>query len=394
MKFLKAQRRNLGDGRPLEKEVLLKDVEFKKFKFNNRPVPKDKNNILIITCFTEFGCETIGTMYCIPKVIEQNAGKYIVCVGWYGREYLYRHLVDEFWELPESCQFLREFTMAFVHTSKNLSNIEKKLEQFGNVYKSQNMGSICLGNTCLDCKNFWGETKENLVCPKCGSKNLKKSIFNDIQNSKKEAVNIPRPKENMLEKAKIYLKENPVGVYARGRVCYGRNLPPDFYVKLIKRLEDRGYNPIWLGEKQSVLPCPVPHILDFSRMPESRDLELVLAIISHLKFTVQFWTASTRLASAMKVPWLLFESPNQIVGNGQEGIRIALTTDEDKKKLVLSNYFNVLENQEDALNLVDSSIDEIEANDWKEVVGMVDEVDLIKQMLQEQKLFWKGLKNG
>ena len=129
MKFLKAQRRNLGDGRPLEKEVLLKDVEFKKFKFNNRPVPKDKNNILIITCFTEFGCETIGTMYCIPKVIEQNAGKYIICVGWYGREYLYRHLVDEFWELPESCQFLREFTMAFVHTSKNLSNIEKKLEQ-------------------------------------------------------------------------------------------------------------------------------------------------------------------------------------------------------------------------------------------------------------------------
>jgi hypothetical protein len=86
-------------------------------------------------------------------------------------------------------------------------------------------------------------------------------------------------------------------------------------------------------------------------MPESRDLELVLAIISHLKFTVQFWTASTRLASAMKVPWLLFESPNQIVGNGQEGIRIALTTDEDKKKLVLSNYFNVLENQEERMFL-------------------------------------------
>jgi hypothetical protein len=99
MKFLKAQRRNLGDGRPLEKEVLLKDVEFKKFKFNNRPVPKDKNNILIITCFTEFGCETIGTMYCIPKVIEQNAGKYIICVGWYGREYFYRHLLLKFLEV-------------------------------------------------------------------------------------------------------------------------------------------------------------------------------------------------------------------------------------------------------------------------------------------------------
>jgi alkanesulfonate monooxygenase SsuD/methylene tetrahydromethanopterin reductase-like flavin-dependent oxidoreductase (luciferase family) len=50
--------------------------------------------------------------------------------------------------------------------------------------------------------------------------------------------------------AKQYLKPNSVGIFARGRAMYGRNLSPEFYVNLIKMLEDLGYNPIWLGEKQ------------------------------------------------------------------------------------------------------------------------------------------------
>jgi hypothetical protein len=41
--------------------------------------------------------------------------------------------------------------------------------------------------------------------------------------------------------------------------------------------------------------------------------------MTNLQFTIQFWTASTRLASMMGVPWILFESPDQIAGNGQEG---------------------------------------------------------------------------
>ena len=86
--------------------------------------------------------------------------------------------------------------------------------------------------------------------------------------------------------------------------------------------------------------CPISQILaDYLKL---RDLELTLAIISQLSFTVQFWTASTRFASAMGTPWLLFESPDQICGNGQEGKRIALTSDPNKKKLVVSQFFNVL----------------------------------------------------
>jgi hypothetical protein len=43
--------------------------------------------------------------------------------------------------------------------------------------------------------------------------------------------------------------------------------------------------------------------MDFSRLPEARDLELTLAIISQLQFTVQFWTASTRLAAMVGTPF-------------------------------------------------------------------------------------------
>ena len=108
-----------------------------------------------------------------------------------------------------------------------------------------------------------------MVCPKCGSDQVNHGLLNDIPYHKKLAIQIPRPSLNSIAKAKSYLKPDPVGIFARGRLCYGRNLPADFYVSLIKLLEDRGYNPIWLGEKQSVLPCPVPHITDFSRLPEA-----------------------------------------------------------------------------------------------------------------------------
>ena len=56
-------------------------------------------------------------------------------------------------------------------------------------------------------------------------------------------------------------------------------------------------------------------------MPNARDLEQTLAIVCGCEFPVQFWTASTRLAGVMGVPYLLFESPDQIWGQGQEGYR-------------------------------------------------------------------------
>ena len=109
-----------------------------------------------------------------------------------------------------------------------------------------------------------------------------------------------------------------------------------------------------------------------------------LAIISNLEFTVQFWTASTRLASMMGTPWILFESPDQIVGNGQEGKRIALTTDDNKKKLVLAHYFNVYENHDMALQILDKAINEIKNDNWNDIVGMVNEDKIVEGMLKKQ----------
>lgn len=378
MKLIKAPCRTPGDRKPIPKEVLVEEIKFNKFKFNNRPKP-EKNQILFITCFSEFGCESLALLYCIPKIIQQYPTAYIICVGWYGREYLYRHLVDEYWEMQEEFQWLREYTQAFKHTSRNLAKLESSLNEFGQVYKGVWMGRFCVGTTCKDCNNCWSE--ESSVCPKCNSSKIEYGLFSNIPFHKKFAIHVPRPCIRSQTKAKEYLKENSVGIFARGRACYGRNLRPEFYIKLISDLKNKGYNPIWLGEKQSVIPCPVEGILDFSRMPESRDLELTLSIISQLKFTIQFWTASTRLASMMDVPWILFESPDQIVGAGQEGKRIALTTNENKKKIILSQYCNVVENEDKALLLVDSAIEEINNNNWEDIIGMVEEPEVVKMML-------------
>lgn len=385
MKLLKGYRRNPGDGKPLAKENLIHEIKFHKHKFNNRPVPEDKNRILFITCFSEFGCESIGLMYCIPKLLQRYPGMYVICVGFFGRSYLYKHLVDEFWELDESHQWLREFVTAFAHSSKNLQKLEESLSMQGRVYKGSSMGQICLGNTCKDCSNFWGCEQEDVACPKCDSMNIERSLLSDIPYHKKFAVQIPRPGLKTLNKAKQYLsRPNPVGIFARGRVMYGRNLRPEFYIKLINDLEELGYNPIWLGEKQSVLPCPVDHVVDFSRLPESRDLELTLAIVSQLKFTIQFWTASTRLSSMMGIPWILFESPDQIAGMGQEGKRIALTTDYNKKKLVIAQYHNVMENENRALQLVKNAISDINNDNWDDIIDLVSEPEIISSMLSKQ----------
>lgn len=390
MKLITSCRRNQGNGKLLDDEKLIDSINFSIYKFNNRLKPENKKKILIISCFAEFGCESIALLYCIPKIIANNPGAYVVCVGWYGREYLYRHLADEFWEIDESAMNLREYANAFTNSSQNIKRIEKVLGNYGVVFKCNSMGYLCVSNNCEICKKFFYSEDVSQGCPYCKSKKLSKGFFADVSYHRKFAVQIPRPSIKVQNLAKNYLKSNAVGIFARSRNLYGRNLPPEFYIKLIKFLEDRGYNPIWLGEKQSVLPCPVDHIMDFSRLPESRNLELTLAIISNLQFTIQFWTASTRLASMMGVPWILFESPDQIAGNGQEGKRIILTTDYNKKKLILAHYFNVLENQENAFTYIDRAIDEMMEDNWDDILGQIEDQNIVSEMAKKQ-LEWRQM---
>ncbi len=201
-------------------------------------------------------------------------------------------------------------------------------------------------------------------------------MYSNIHDYKDTAVLPPKPSKEKQEYAASLVKDHPVGIFARARKCYGRNLPSEFYVSLIRRLEEMGYDPIWLGEKATTLPCPVSHITDFSRMPEARDMETTLAIVAKCDFTIQFWTASTRLAAMAGVPYLLFESPDQLWDHGEEGYRLDLVT-RGKRKLVANHYLNVLNEPDEAIDLIERCVKEMRRGDYNDVIGMVDNPTIV-----------------
>lgn len=362
-------------------EVSFSEVHFKKHKFNNRPIPKDKKQILIVTCFSEFGCEMIGVHYCLPQLLALNPGRYVVVVGWWGRKYLYQHLADEFWELQEEYQPLREYSNAFQNTSKVLEKVEKELTNYGNLIKGVYFGNIALSNICKDCKNSWAGCDYLSCCPACKSTNINLSLLADIKKGKEKYFPIPRK-----DSKEILVKENSVGIFARGRKKWRRNLPEDFYVWLINELKEKGYNPVWLGEKQSVQKCPVNDVY----IPDSYDLKYTFDLVSQLKFTIQFWTASTRIAAAVKTPYILFESVDEVIGKGQEGARLALTTHGfDKKKLVFCNYVNFVSEIDNAKKLTIRAIEDIEKNDWRDLVALTaNPQDVVKKIMKKTNNWW------
>ena len=54
------------------KEEKVVNVQFNVHKFTDRPKPDDKNKIIITSCFSEFGCEVVGVLYCLPRIIREN----------------------------------------------------------------------------------------------------------------------------------------------------------------------------------------------------------------------------------------------------------------------------------------------------------------------------------
>lgn len=368
-------------------EALIPDVQFNIYKFNTK-LREEPKKTLILCCFSEFGCESIGAMYCIPRIIKENPSAYIIAVGWYGRSYLYQHLVDEFWELKEEYQFLRDKARAFHNASRNIAKIERSLSQYGFVVTSDKLGHLAVGNYCKKCRAVWPYYEIRERCPKCASLDVEKGLFADVAYWRKKALPIPKPSPEKMAMADAFLQrkegERIVGIIARNRTTYGRNLPASFYKDLIELLQKKNYRPFWLGEKQSTLACPVEGIIDYSRMPESRDLELTLAVVSKLEFTVQFWTASTRLSAMVDTPYLIVESPDQVYGQGQEAFRMGLTTF-GRKKLVLANYLKVFENQKEAIEMVSEGITEMEMGNWKDKIGMVECPEIIEG-LREQSI--------
>lgn len=358
-------------------EQIIENLNFNIYKFSSRVKPKNIKDTLIVCCFSEFGCETLGCMYCMPVIFEDFDNKYKIAVGWYGREYLYRDLVDEFWEIKKEYMWLKEYSRAFHHVSKNLSKLEKKIGEFGVVLPSSYMGTVAVCAKCNDCRSFFVE-KHN-KCEKCKSTNYNPSLLKDVNFWKPKAKKIPEPSEIKKNLAKKYIKDPCVAIFARGRNCYGRNLQPDFYIKLIIMLEKMGYNPIWLGEEESVQSCPVSRIVDFSRKKESKDLETTLAIVKQCEFTIQFWTASTRLAGMLGVPYILFESPDQIWGRGQEGTRRKLC-DFGPSKLSINHFLNVYNNNDKGLEIVKKCIEELLNKNYNDIIGLVESESLVSEM--------------
>lgn len=387
--FLGRRHRDPGHGALNLPEEQEEEVGFNVFKFNPSPRPNDPRRVMVICCFSEFGCETVGAMYCIPRVIREHPGKYVIVVGWYGRDYLYRHLADEFWEIKPEHMWLREKARAFHHDSVNLSRIEKSLDSVGIVVPSEYLGRLAISARCESCGYFWNTvylegTYERRDCYRCSSERVLWPVLGDVKYWKPRATRIPPPSDEKMRVAEDFLGRNPVGVFARGRRCYGRNLQPEFYSGLVEMLEGMGYDPVWLGEKESTLPCPAPHIFDFSRRPESRDLELTLAMVSRCRFTVQFWTASSRLAGMMGVPYLLFESPDQIWGKGQEGIRRNLC-DFGPRKLSVNHYLSVRDDNEGGLKVVKECIGEMNSGNYDDHIGLVEDRNVVLKMRMDNK---------
>lgn len=389
LKIIKASAYNPGDQRSISSEVRLSSLRFTVHKFTPRRKPVRTEDTVIFSLFSEFGSETLAPIYCVPRMLKTYAGKYTIVMGWYGRAFLYKHLVDEFWELGEEYQYLREYCRAFHNESANLKRLEEKAKQFGKVIPSAEMGNVAVYprlEECpvmvnkYQCKGQMIDDGEGQICVKCSTRFPSPGLFHDVNEAKKEALWLPSPTAAKGRRASELLKPNSIGITARNRQCYSRNLPPDFYERLIYMLEDMGYNPVWLGEKATTLSCPCDRILDFSRMPESRDLEMTLALVSKLKFTVQFWTASTRLAGFVGTPFLLFESPDQIWGGAQEGYRLNLCS-RGPKKIVAAHFKNVLKDQESALKIVQHAIFQMEQGDYRTLVGQVDDVKGVTDMI-------------
>jgi hypothetical protein len=278
-------------------------------------------------------------------------GYYSIAMGWYGRDFLYRHLVDEYWEIDESCQWLRDYCRAFHHTSRNLRFVEKAVKKYGVVAGAGDQSYVFLQDIMPKIK----EVKPYASYPKISNPEKLKQI------------------SHFLNKPRM------VGITARNRRCYGRNLDVSFYKKLIFNLERMGYNPVWLGEKTTTHECPCSHIPNFRDSEHASDLEKTLLLVSNLEFTVQLYTASSRLAGLVGVPYILIESPDQIYLNGQEGIRLNLCT-KGKKKLIIAHFKSLESNHQSGLDLIERAVEEIRDNNYNDIIGDVVDVEFIENI--------------
>jgi hypothetical protein len=357
---------NYNDGSALEKESILEMALFNKIIFNyenNRP-------IVFLSALVEYGCESLLPHFYLKKFSQVFKDYHKVVIGWPGRKHLYYGFVDEFWQIDEGLTYLRHYTKAFTGMSRNIKNIEKALERFGKVIKSNDLNLFFCEGICKNCQTKFVNSSRIAACKKCGSEELMQSVLGDTTYHKKNYMPINfdfSGYENWLNEV---ADGKCIGIFARNRKTYGRNLPAEFYQVLCNGLVEKGYKILWLGEKESTLPCIDDTFFDFTTSKFVDDIYACHGLVSRCKATFQAWTASTRLAQATNTPYCLVESYDQIFGMGQEGKRInLLTKDMSKKKIIFANYRTVMENIEYfAKQCLDYFINFIEKSDSSDVM--------------------------
>lgn len=357
------------DGAPFVKEKKLPHIKFHKNIYKKRDLPT-----LFMIGFVEFGCESFFPLYVLPNIVRDNPHFKVIFVGWSGREYLYKHIVDEYWELDSCFMYLRNTARAMSHESFNLKQVEVYLSRIGTVIKSDVVGNNLIEYMCLDCFYKSGSTKHIKGCPACGLTKIRQSLLSNPVDLRNKLYPLPELKEEKIENIKAIMPKKAVAVFARKRDSYGRNLDKNFYLRLIDLLKEMGYNPVWIGEKNSSLECPDSEILDFTSCIESKDLEKVISLVSLCEFSIQFWTASTRISLISNTKFFLVECPDQIYGNGQEGIRLNIFNRyETPYKLFLCNYNKFIENLNVTFTLLKKSLIEfVNQNNYEDTTDMTD----------------------
>jgi hypothetical protein len=367
-------------------EKRLKSVSFKKYVFT--PVSKHWRANLYISMFTEFGCESLAIHY-LMRDIRNNFPEYrIIVLGWNDRHFLYSDLCDEFWEIDKEFMWLREYSRAFSHNSINLKWIEASVAKMGHSLNMAQLSKMCLRCRCTDCNEIIFSSKKAKSCRKCGSYRMEQSLLSDPHGYKRFYTPISKISEEKMNVAKSIIGDKKtIALFARKREAYGRNLPWSFYDKLIDFLHENDYQVVWLGERTSVAAIERKDIIDLVNLKEATGVELTLAILSLCEISIQFWTASTRLSAMVGTPFLLIESPDQIVGNGQEGIRLCLTSDPHKNKLVFCNYVSFMNNIDVAPKIMGEAALRLLSGNTDDEIGFVDDVETVKNSISSSA-FW------
>ena len=125
-------------------------IEFNELCFTKHVFTEEnefKKKIFFLS-FGEFGCETLLPTFLIPRIASNFSEYRKIVVGWSNREYFYRDLCDEYWELDSKYMSLKNNSYAFVNTSIELTSLYKRLSPLGIIIDGTKIGKLCVKAKC------------------------------------------------------------------------------------------------------------------------------------------------------------------------------------------------------------------------------------------------------